>query len=233
VTLLNNSIEPDAPAIVAPTTGGRSLLNDPLFLALAREYEEVVQLPRRASVRDVTEGHWYALALVPGRERKAIGRVADETWLPTYVPTVQYIGVCRGRLVNIRRALFTGYGFACVKDMDEFFGRIKACDGVLGILCEGGEAVPIYQLAPARFVEDAPRRPPVVKFDRDLIEHIRAIERGENWSLAYESEKRIAAATRKPPRQHRHRKSKAEKERSRAKKRKKKKTALAPLAEAA
>jgi Transcription termination factor nusG len=229
VTRLNNSIAPDALAIVPKATRGRSLLNDPLFLALAREYEARFDPPRRASVRDVTEGHWYALALVPGRERKAIGRVADETWLPTYVPTVQYIGVCRGRLVNIRRALFTGYGFACVKDMDEFFGRIKACDGVLGILCEGGEAVPIYQLAPARFVEDAPRRPPVVKFDRDLIEHIRAIERGENWSLAYESEKRIAAATPRQP--HKSRKSKAEKAKRKAK-RKKKKTP-APLAEAA
>ena len=122
-----------------PATHGRSLLNDPIFLALAREYEARFDPPRRATVRDVTQGHWYALVLVPGAELPAIHRVANATWLPTYVPRVRELRWTRRGAVAFRRALFTGYGFVLAADIDELFGSITACDGVLGVMCESGE----------------------------------------------------------------------------------------------
>jgi transcription antitermination factor NusG len=217
-------------------TRGRSLLRDPNFLALARAYEETVKLPPRATLRDVFKGHWYAIAVVPGRERTAMARVADETWLPTYVPGVQYIGVARGRLINVRRALFTGYGFVCVADIDKFFSQIRWCDGVLGILCENGEPVPIYRCErPAQFVKNAPKRPTAIRFDHELIEYIRAVERDENWSLATVTEKSIASVTPPAPRPNRRRTSKQLKK-AKAKARKAKRKAKAspvPQAEAA
>jgi hypothetical protein len=175
---------------------GRSLLNDPAFLALARAYEETVVLPRRATVRDVTEGHWYALVLAPGRERDAIDRVADETWLPAYVPIVRELRLgSRGHPFAIRRALFTGYGFVLVADIDAFFSRIKSCDGVLGIMCDDGQPAIIRSSA-------------LMRFDHGLIEYIRALEHGENSWLLEQFNRKVVQISPGRRRKRRRRKSK-------------------------
>ena len=188
--------------MTTPAPRGRSLLNDPAFLALARAYEETVVLPRRATVRDVTEGHWYALVLAPGREGIAIRRIADETWLPTYVPMLCQVRCdWRGRHRHMSRALFTGYGFVLAADIDALFARITSCDGVLGIMCDDGEPAIIRSSA-------------VMRFDHDLIEFIRMVENGENNFLAAEAERKASACS---PRQRKRRRRRSKRAHARAK----------------
>jgi hypothetical protein len=167
--------------LLAHEAGGRSLLADPAFLALARAYESVAPAPRRATIRDATEGHWYALALVPGAERKAIDRVADDVRVATYLPMRRELRFSRrGRPFNLHRALFTGYGFVLAADIEALFGRITACEGVRGIMCEDGEPAIVRSGADnCRKGQLAPQR-----YDHGLIEFIRAIENGEDGGLA-------------------------------------------------
>jgi len=189
--------------MTTPAPRGHSLLTDPAFLALARAYEETVVLPRRATIRDVTEGHWYALVLAPGREGVAIRRIADETWLPTYVPTLHELRCdWRGRHRHIRRALFTGYGFVLAADIDALFARITSCDGVLGIMCEDGEPAIIRSSA-------------VMRFDHELIDFIRMVENGENNFLAVEAQRKASASSQKQ-RKRRRRRSKRARARAKA-----------------
>jgi Transcription termination factor nusG len=168
---------------LADEASGRSLLADPAFLALARAYESAAPAPRRATPRDAIEGHWYALALVPGAERKAIDRVADDVRVPLYLPMRREIRAnWRGKRVKRRRALFTGYGFALIADVDELFGRITSCEGVRGIMCENGEPVIVRSGAD----DCAKDRSVLQRFDRDLIVFIQAIENGANeWLTAW------------------------------------------------
>lgn len=70
---------------------GRSLLSDPHFLSLARQYESSITPPRRATIDDVINGCWHVLILVPRRERLAIKRAADDLHLPFYLPMRQYV----------------------------------------------------------------------------------------------------------------------------------------------
>lgn len=190
-----------APAV--PGTRGRSLLNDPIFLALAREYEARFDPPRRATVRDVTQGHWYALKLAPGAELPAIHRVANATWLPTYVPRVRELRWTRRGAVAFRRALFTGYGFVLAADIDDMFANIRSCDGVIGIMCENGEPAII------RIGSDGCRKgctPPPMRFDHDLIEFIRMVENGENSWLLEQFDRQVVNIA--PGRKRRRRRSK-------------------------
>jgi len=175
-----------APVAVA---AGRSLLNDPAFMALARAYQSRVEQPARARLADVIEGHWYALILLPGSERKAIDRVANDVRLPTYLPMVSEVRAnWRGRRRHVRRALFVGYGFVCTADIDALFGRIVACEGVLGVVCEdGGQPAIVHQsdqdLSPDQRGTMGRGRY-IVRFDDELIDFIRAIENGEDGILA-------------------------------------------------
>lgn len=169
--------------LYAHEAGGRGLLGDPAFLALARAYESTVTAPRRATTRDVTEGHWYALALVPGAERKVIDRVADDVRVPLYLPMRREIRAnWRGKRVRRRRALFTGYGFALLADVDELFGRITSVEGVRGIMCESGEPAIVRAGADAC----SKGRGALQRFDRELINFIQAVENGANeWLTAW------------------------------------------------
>ncbi len=181
------SIPPRASSL-PPSTRGRSLLNDPDFLALARAYEERIVPTRRATVRDVTEGHWYALVLEAGNELAAIHRVANATWLPTYVPQIRELRRTRRGAVAVRRALFTGYGFVQTADIEAFYDRIKSCDGVLGVMCENGKP------AIVRAGYDGPRkgqRGSLMLLDHGLIEFIRKVENGENSWLLKQFDRRV------------------------------------------
>jgi Transcription termination factor nusG len=169
--------------LYAHEAGGRGLLADPAFLALARAYESTVTAPRRATTRDVTEGHWYALALVPGAERKAIDRLADDVRVPLYLPMRREIRAnWRGKRVKRWRALFTGYAFALLADVDELFGRVTSVEGVRGIMCESGEPAIVRVGADAC----SKGRGAFQRFDRDLIDFIQAVENGANeWLTAW------------------------------------------------
>jgi hypothetical protein len=209
-----------APAAIAGTRG-RSLLNDPMFRALARMYEERITPPARATVRDVTEGQWYALMLVPGAERIAIDRVADEVRVPLYLPMRRDIRAdWRGRRFVVRRALFTGYGFVQLADVNKLFGRIIACDGVRGIMCESGEPAVI------RAGFDDCRKGQYLsplRFDHELIDFIRVVENGASDWLTDPATTWAAPS----PRRRKRRRRKSRRARNKAK------ASPAPIAEAA
>jgi hypothetical protein len=156
-------------------------------------------------------------------------------------------------LINVRRALFTGYGFVRVLDIDAFFHRIKCCEGVLGILCESGEAAVVRAgFDGRRKLSDAARRgcqcsacvreraQGFMLFDNELIEYIRSVERGENFSAGEITQKSVAAVTPKPPRPNKPRNWGAKRERKKRaqekaarKSKAKAKASPAPQAEAA
>jgi Transcription termination factor nusG len=194
--------------LLAHEASGRSLLADPEFLKLMRAYEceGGGEAPLRASTRDVTEGHWYALLLVPGSERKVLNRLVDEVWLPAYLPMRRELRFTwRGVPFNTCRALFTGYGFVLVADIDALFGRIIATEGVRGIMCESGEPAIVRQGADgASKGKLSPQR-----YDHDLIDFIRRVENGENADFTAAvnvMESRRARGQRKRPRSHSKRK---------------------------
>ena len=167
--------------LLAHEAAGRSLLADPEWLALMRSYDCTVPVPARGSIQDAIAGHWYALALVPGAERKAMDRVADKVRLPTYLPLRRELRFTwRGVPFNTCRALFTGYGFVQLADIDRLLGRILACEGVRGIMCESGKPAIVHggvdgcsngHIAPQRY-------------DHELIEFIRMVEKGAEQTFA-------------------------------------------------
>ena len=119
-------------------SSGRSLLDNPLFLALARQYESRIAPARRATIDDVTSGTWHVLVLAPGREPAAINRVADDLHLPCYLPMREYVVQGRRGYRRMRAALFVGYGFVRALNIKEWWGRLRACSGVRSIMVEAG-----------------------------------------------------------------------------------------------
>jgi len=173
--------------LLAHEASGRSLLEDPAFIALARAYHERVEAPPRGSVRDVTEGHWYALALVPGSERVAIDRIADEVRVPLYLPMRRDARISwRGKWHHYRRALFTGYGFVQLANLNDLLGQICGTEGVRGIMCEGS-AESGRKPAIIRAGFDDCRKGKFLsplRFDGELVDFIRRVEAGaSDWLL--------------------------------------------------
>jgi hypothetical protein len=167
--------------LLAHEAAGRHLLEDPAFEAMARAYERArATVPPRGSIRDAKEGRWYVLALVPGSEREAIDRIADEVRVPLYLPMRREARIdYRGRWRHVRRALFTGYGFVQLADIDNLFGRIASTEGVRGFLCcrDGEPAI-------VRAGYDACRKGQsgFLWFDWELIDFIRQVEAGaSDW----------------------------------------------------
>jgi transcription antitermination factor NusG len=128
--------------LLVDPTKERSLFNDPVYMTLVRQYAQSYEPPLRAELADVLRGHWCALLVVPGRERKTVDRIANELWLPLYVPIVHEILNVKGRLRRVPRALFVGYAFALAAPIDRYWGLVRACEGVLGLLTEAGTSRP-------------------------------------------------------------------------------------------
>jgi transcription antitermination factor NusG len=128
--------------LLVDPTKGRSLLNDPIYMALVRQYAQSYEPPMRAELADVLYGHWCALLVVPGRERKIVDRIADDVWLPLFVPMVHEVLNVHGRLRRVQRALFVGYAFALAAPIDRYWGRVRAREGVLGLMTEAGTSRP-------------------------------------------------------------------------------------------
>jgi hypothetical protein len=131
---------------------GRSLRDDPVFMALARAYADVptASLPRRATIADLTAGNWYALLLVPGHECEAIDRVVDQTALPAYVPMLHYVTTTLSGAPRRRaRAMLAGYGFirSECRSIQAYFDRIRAFPNVLGLMREAGTETPAAIIA--------------------------------------------------------------------------------------
>ena len=90
---------------------------------------------------EIVEGvaaKWYVLTTAANQERIAAAHLIGRRF-GVYLPETEETIVTRGRKRDVRRLLFRGYLFLFVWDIDRHLRRIRACPGVMGILCREGQ----------------------------------------------------------------------------------------------
>lgn len=87
----------------------------------------------RAEVLPGAEAKWYVIETHPGEDRIAAAHLIARRF-GVYMPEREVTDVRRGRKVDVRRALFPGYLFVFVWDVEAHFSRIIACPGVRGMV---------------------------------------------------------------------------------------------------
>ena len=80
---------------------------------------------------------WYVLTTAANQERLAAAHLIGRRF-GVYLPETEERTVHRGRVRDVRRLLFRGYLFLFVWDIERHLRRIRACPGVMGILCREG-----------------------------------------------------------------------------------------------
>ncbi len=98
---------------------------------------ECRQPERFAEVYEGVTPHWHAVLAMPGQERTAADDLSDRRF-GVYIPESEHTEVRRGRAVDIKRLMLPGYVLVFVWSVDEHIDRIKACDGVRGLLMING-----------------------------------------------------------------------------------------------
>lgn len=86
---------------------------------------------------DVTP-HWHVVTVLPGQERTAADDLSDRCF-GVYLPESEHTEIRRGRKVDLKRLMLPGYVFVFVWDVDRHVDRIRACDGVRGLLFINGK----------------------------------------------------------------------------------------------
>lgn len=103
---------------------------------------------RNAEVYPGVTPHWHVVTVLPGQERKAADDLGDRCF-GVYLPESEHTEVRRGRKVDLKRLMLPGYVLVFVWDVDRHMDRLRACDGVRGLLMFGGKAA----IVPDRLVD--------------------------------------------------------------------------------
>lgn len=93
---------------------------------------------------DVTP-HWHVATVLPGKERTAADDLSDRCF-GVYLPESENTEIRRGRKVDFKRLMVPGYVFVFVWDVDRHVDRIRACDGVRGLLFVNGRVAIVPDL---------------------------------------------------------------------------------------
>lgn len=99
---------------------------------------DVTKPKRNAEVFPEVTPHWHVVTVLPGRERTA-AQDLSERGFGIYLPESEHTEIRRGRQVELTRLMLPGYVFVFVWDVDQHLDRIRACDGVRGMLLVNGQ----------------------------------------------------------------------------------------------
>lgn len=118
---------------------------------------------RCAEVFPEVSPHWHVVMVLPGQERVAADKLSDRRF-GVYLPESEHVEVRRGRKVEIKRLMIPGYVFVFVWDVDRQIDRIRACDGVRGMLFINGRVaiIPDAVIDDVRIAENRERPLPFV-----------------------------------------------------------------------
>jgi transcription antitermination factor NusG len=109
---------------------------------------ETRQPQRYAEVYPDVTPHWHVATVLPGRERAAAEDMSDRRF-GVYLPESEFIVVRRGRKFETTRLMLPGYVLVFVWDVDRHMERIRACEGVRGMLFHDGRVA----IVPDRLVD--------------------------------------------------------------------------------
>lgn len=93
---------------------------------------------RNAEVYAGVSPRWHVVLAGPGQERTAAKNLSERAF-GVYLPESEHVEIRRGRVVELKRLMLPGYLFVFVWDIDAHIDRIKACEGVRGVLIVNGQ----------------------------------------------------------------------------------------------
>jgi transcriptional antiterminator NusG len=108
-------------------------------LELAAKFD-IQRQERNAEVFPDVTPHWHVVTVLPGKERTAADDLSERCF-GIYLPESEHTEIRRGRKVDFKRLMLPGYVFVFVWDVDYHLDRIRACDGVRGMLIMNGKIV--------------------------------------------------------------------------------------------
>lgn len=113
---------------------------------------------RYAEIYEGVTPHWHVVMVLPGQERTAAEDLSERRF-GVYLPESEHVEIRRGRRREVMRLMIPGYVFVFVWDVDEHLDRIRACDGVRGLLFMNGQAliVPDAEINKVRVAENRER----------------------------------------------------------------------------
>lgn len=113
---------------------------------------------RNAEVYPDVVPHWHVATVLPGQERTAADDLSERRF-GVYLPESEHTEIRRGRLVDLKRLMLPGYVFVFVWDVDRHIDRIRACDGIRGMLFFSGRVavVPDKMIDDVRIAENRER----------------------------------------------------------------------------
>lgn len=141
----------DVPNKLQPTA---KVLTPEMFADLSRRALEIsanleqYRPNRNAEVYPDVTPHWHVATVMPGRERTACDDLSDRSF-GVYLPESEHVEIRRGRKVDFKRLMLPGYVFVFVWDVDRHMERIRACDGVRGMLFINGRVA----IVPDRLID--------------------------------------------------------------------------------
>lgn len=117
---------------------------------------------RYAEVFPEVTPRWHVVTVHPGQERTAADDLSDKRF-GVYLPESEHTEVRRGRKVDLKRLMLPGYVFVFVWDVERQLDRIRACDGVRGVLIINGRVaiVPDALVDRVRIAENRERPLPL------------------------------------------------------------------------
>lgn len=150
-----------------------------VFADLARralvisESLETRQPNRFAEVFPDVMPHWHVATVMPGRERTAAEDLSDRRF-GVYLPESEHTEIRRGRKVDFKRLMLPGYVLVFVWDIDRHMERIRACEGVRGMLFVDGRVA----IIPDRLVD---RIRVVENRERPLKAMVEVVKHKKRW----------------------------------------------------
>lgn len=142
------------------------------------------QRTRFAEVYPDVTPHWHVVTVLPGQERTAAEELADRCF-GVYLPESEHVEVRRGRKRDVKKLMLPGYVPIFVWDVDRHMGRIRACDGVRGVLMFSGRAA----IVPDALIDRIRR---AENFDRPLRMTVEVIKRRKRQSRKFLEERDVS-----------------------------------------
>ncbi len=134
---------------------------------------------RNAEIYPDVTPHWHVATALPGMERTAAQDLSDRCF-GIYLPESEHVEVRRGRRAEFTRLMLPGYVFVFVWDVDRHIDRIRACDGVRGLLFINGQAAIVPDRVSDR-VRVAENR------ERPLKMEVEVIKKKRRWRKSHKT----------------------------------------------